>query len=454
MIVIGELMLIVDTTIVNVALPSMQQELGFSSTGLSWVIDAFAVTFGGLLLLGGRVGDVFGRRTVFIVGLMLFAVSSFLGGFANSAGWLIGSRVGQGVGAALAGPSTLALLTTNFREGSERNRALSVYSAVTGSGMALGLILGGALVTWQSWRWVMFINFPIGVAAAILAPWFVRESDRNPGSFDLLGAVLSTAGMTGFVFGLIHAASAGWNNLVTVGSLAMGILLLAAFVFVEGRTRSPLTPLSLFTDRNRGSGYATMLLVGAMLAGTFFFLTQFIQRLLGFGPLAAGMAFLPVAGVMFVTAPLAGRLLTVMAPKAVVAIGTSSAAGAMVWLSTLSTTSTYWGGVLGPLVLFGGGAGLILVPLNGIIMSGLPPQHSGAGAGLLQAAQQIGAALGLAALVTVFGATVRGKGGSPANGSPDVVVGGMGNAFALSALFTVVALLLVSFVMKRGTARN
>src|ERR1700734_1021486 len=281
----AQLMVVLDATIVNVALPHVQHALGFSGTGLEWVVNAYALTFGGLLLLGGRAGDILGRRRVFIAGIVLFTAASLAGGLATSAPWLLAARAVQGVGGAIASPAVLALVTASFSEGRERTRALSIYTAVAMGGGSLGLVLGGVITEWVSWRWVLFINVPIGVAVILTAPRFLPESERQPGRCDITGALTSTAGMTLLVYGFIQAASQGWGNRTAIGAFAAAAVLLAAFLVNESRVRQPITPLRLFADRGRAGSYLTRLLLVAGMFGMFYFLTQFVQDILGFSPL-------------------------------------------------------------------------------------------------------------------------------------------------------------------------
>src|SRR4030095_9857146 len=266
----SQLMVVLDATIVNIALPQMQQALGFSTTSLSWGPHVYPLPFGGLLLLGGRAGDILGRRRVFVAGILVFTLASFLGGLATSAGWLLAARALQGVGAAIAAPTALSLITTNFAEGEERNRAFGVFSAVAVSGSAIGLVAGGVLTSWASWRWVLFVNVPIGILLAALAPLYITESERQPGRFDLGGALTSTAGMTALVYGFIRAAQQGWSTPGTIGSFIAAAVLLAVFLLIETRTSQPITPLHLFRDRNRAGSSAIMLALAAAMFGQFF----------------------------------------------------------------------------------------------------------------------------------------------------------------------------------------
>ena len=293
------LMIILDATIVITALPDIHRSLRFSPTGLSWVQNAYTLTFGGLLLLGARAGDILGRRRVFVAGIALFTSASLMGGLAQSAAWLLAARGVQGVGAAIAAPSTLALLQISFREGPERTRAVAAYSAVAGGGGSVGLVLGGMLTTWISWRWGLFINVPIGIVLIGLAPRYLPETDRRPGRFDVTGAATSTLGMTSLVYGFVRAASSGWGNPITVASFVAGVALLASFALTELRADQPITPLHLFASRERtGSYIARMLVVSGMFA-MFFFVTQFFQGVRGYSALQSGLAFLPVTAVMF-----------------------------------------------------------------------------------------------------------------------------------------------------------
>src|SRR6266498_831826 len=312
----AQLMVVLDATIVNIALPHIQSALHFSTTSLSWVLNAYTLTFGGLLLLGGRAGDILGRRRVFIFGILLFSLASLLGGLATSSAWLLAARALQGVGGAIASPTALALITTNFAEGRERNRALGVFAAVSVSGAAIGLLAGGILTEWLSWRWVLFVNVPIGILLALVAPRYIAESERQPGRFDLGGALTSTAGMVTLVYGFIRAGQEGWTDALTIGSFVLAVLL-SAFLSIETRTRQPITPLHMFRDRNRAGTYAIMFALAAALFGMFFFLTLFVQNVLGYSPLRAGLAFLPmtivaVSGVSREESGAASSLLNVM----------------------------------------------------------------------------------------------------------------------------------------------
>jgi EmrB/QacA subfamily drug resistance transporter len=407
------LMIVLDASVVITALPSIAERLDFSPAALSWVQSAYALTFGGLLLLGARMGDILGRRRTFVAGVALFTVASFLGGLAQSQGWLLGARALQGVGAAIAAPSTLALLTTNFPEGPERVRALAAYGAVAGGGGSVGLVLGGMLTDWISWRWGLWINVPVGAVLVWLAPRVLEETERRPGRFDLPGAAASTAGMTALVYGFVHAAEAGWGDALTVASFVAAAILLTAFVAVERRAAQPVTPLRLFADRGRAGAYAArMLLVGGMFS-MFFFLSQYLQGVHGFSPLQAGIAFLPMTVVMFSTVQIVPWLTARWGAARLLVTGVAVALAGMAWLSRLGEATPFFPGIALPLVLLGLGMGAALAPLTAAGIAGVQPADAGAASGIVNAAQQLGASLGISVLVTI---AAGGAGGHAAVG--------------------------------------
>jgi EmrB/QacA subfamily drug resistance transporter len=449
-IVLGaQLMVILDATVVNVALPSIQHGLHFSATNLSWVMNAYSLTFGGLLLLGGRAGDILGRRRVFLAGIALFTLASLAGGLATSAGELIAARVVQGSGAAIASPAALSLVVAAFPEGRERNRALARYAAVSMGGASLGLVLGGLITEWASWRWVLFINIPIGILVVLAAPLFIAETPRQPGHFDVAGAVTSITGMASLVYAFIRAASAGWSDRLTVGALIVAVVALGLFLFTETRARQPITPLRLFADRGRSGSYVARLFLVAGMFGMFFFLTQFLQDVLGFSPLRTGVAFLPMTIMVFTVSRLSGRLLGRFAPVPLTVAGTLPVIAGMAWLSRISPGTSYLPGVLGPMLLFGFGLGIAFVPLTTMALAGVRPADSGAASGMVNVTQQVGGALGLAVLVSVFGAAYRAAARHPAAGltgpgrGHEALVAGMAHAFTLGTIFDVCALLVV-----------
>jgi EmrB/QacA subfamily drug resistance transporter len=455
-IVTCQLMLILDVTIVNIALPHIQQDLGFSPTGLSWVVNAYALAFGGLLLLGGRAGDILGRRRNFIIGIAVFSVASLLGGFATSSAWLLATRAGQGVGAAIAAPSALALIMTTFDEGAARTRALSIFSAVSAAGASIGLIAGGILTDWGSWRWVFFVNVPIGIALVLLAPIFIDETERNPGRFDLLGALTSTLGVVALVYGFIRASTEGWGDRLTVASFVSAAVLLALFVVVELQVAQPIFPLRLLANRNRAAAYLNMMILPATMFGTFFFLTQFVQDVLGFSPIKAGLAFIPLSGTIFTVSRFVPRLLPRFGPKLLMVVGAAMITGGMLWLTRITADSAYLSNLLAPMVLFGIGVGLSFTPLNVLILSGVGRQDAGAASGLLQTMQQVGGALGVAILVTRFGMVSRETARHPLpNATPQeqahhILAEAMSSAFTVSAIFAICVLLVAIFAIRSG----
>ncbi|MGW3183335.1 MFS transporter [Kitasatospora sp. NPDC001119] len=397
-----QLMVVLDATIVNIALPHIRDALGFSTTDLSWVINAYTLTFGGLLLLGGRAGDILGRRRVFIFGTLLFGLASLLGGFAQDSSLLLAARALQGIGGAICSPTAFALIATNFDEGPERNRAFGVFSAVAGSGAAIGLLAGGLLTEYLNWRWVFFVNVPIAILIAIAAPRHIAESERHPGRFDLPGALTSTLGLVGLVYGFIRAASDGWSDGITLGSFAAGAILLAAFLVVESRTDQPITPMHLFANRNRTGGLVMMLCLAAAMFGIFFYVVLFVQGPLGYSPLKAGVSFLPISVAIIISAQIASNLQAKYGPKPFMAGGALLVTVGLTWLTQMSKDSGYLDGVLGPTVVFGFGMGLIFVPVMLLAVAGVPGEETGAASGLLNSMQQIGGSLGLSILTTVF----------------------------------------------------
>jgi EmrB/QacA subfamily drug resistance transporter len=444
-IVLGaQLMIILDMTVVNIALPSIAHGLHFSTSGLSWVLNAYTLTFGGLLLLGGRAGDILGRRRVFAAGIVLFTAASLAGGLAQSAGLLLAARAAQGVGGAFASPAVLAMITASFADGRERARALGIYTAVVMGGGSLGLVLGGVITEWVSWRWVLFINVPIGVLVAVATPMFLPETARQPGHFDVTGALTSTAGMVSLVYGIIRAAADGWGDPVTLAAFGAAAVLLGGFIWHESRARQPITPLRLFADRQRSGSYLTRLLLVAGMFGMFFFLTQFVQEILGFSPLRAGISFLPMTVALFGVSRLAPRLVSRFRPWTLMVTGMLPVVAGMTWLSRIEPGTGYLAGVLGPMVLIGAGMGVVFVPLTMASLSGVAPEDSGAASSMVNVMQQVGGSLGLAVLVTAVGHAA----------GQAAVVHGMSRAFTLAAILDVLALLVVLTVMREPRNKN
>ncbi|MEV7246067.1 MFS transporter [Streptomyces sp. NPDC093248] len=398
-----QLMVVLDATIVNIALPHIQDALKFSTTDLTWVVSAYTLTFGGLLLLGARAGDILGRRRVFMAGILLFTFASLLGGLAQEPWQLLAARALQGVGGAIASPTSLALITTTFPEGPERNRAFGVFAAVSAGGGAIGLLAGGMLTDWLDWRWVLFVNVPIGLLIAFLAPLYISESERHPGRFDIAGALTSTAGMATLVYGFIRASEEGWRDGLTLGSFGAAVVLLLAFVFTELRAKEPITPLKMFADRNRSGTYVIMLSLAAAMFGMFFYIVLFVQNVLGYSAIEAGLAFLPVTFAIAVGAGLSQRFLPTLGPKPFMMAGSALVVIGLVWQTFITPESSYLGGVLGPMVVFGFGMGLNFVTVTVTAVSGVAQHEAGAASGLLNATQQVGGSLGLSILTTVFG---------------------------------------------------
>src|SRR5215468_5317404 len=437
-IVLGaQLMIILDMTVVNIALPSIAHGLHFSATGLSWVLNAYTLTFGGLLLLGGRAGDILGRRQVFIAGIALFTAASLAGGLAQSAGWLLAARAAQGVGGAFASPAVLAMITASFADGRERARALGIYTAVVMGGGSLGLVLGGVITEWVSWRWVLFVNVPIGVLVVLASPLFLPQTGRQPGHFDVAGALTSTAGMASLVYGIIRAASDGWSDKVALTAFAAAVILLTGFLYRESRAQQPITPLRLFADRQRAGSYLTRLLLVGGMFGMFFFLTQLVQDILRFSPLQAGISFLPMTVALLGVSQLSPRLVSRFRP----------------WTLMVA-------GMLGPMVLIGAGMGVVFVPLTMASLSGVRPEDSGAASSMVNVMQQVGGSLGLAVLVTAFSTAARHAAAQPVAGLSRLaqahltVVHGVSSAFTLAAVLDVLALLVILTVMRARPAEH
>jgi len=402
----AQLMVVLDAAIVNVALPHIQHALGFSGNGLEWVVTAYAVTFGGLLLLGGRSGDLLGRKRIFIWGLLLFSAASLFGGFANSEAWLLASRAIQGVGGAMIAPTALALITTTFPQGPQRNRAFGVYAAMSGGGAAVGLVAGGLLTTYLSWRWVLFVNVPIGIVTALMARYVIGESERQTGRFDLPGAITATAGVAALVYGLSNASTdqAGvshWGDTKVIISLVAAAVLLGAFAFIETRSRHALLPMRVLANRSRTGGYLVMLALATAMFGIFFFLTIFVQEVLGYSALRSGLAFLPFAVTVVLMSGVVSRLVARTGPRPLMIAGSAITAVGMYWFSHITDHSQYVSGLLGPMLVTSIGLGLVFVPISLVALTKVSPEDSGVASSLLNTGQQVGGAIGLAALGTV-----------------------------------------------------
>jgi len=399
----ADFVVVLDASIVNIALPSIGRGLHFSLANLSWVVNAYVLTFGGFLLLGGRIADRIGRRRVFIIGLGVFSAASLAGGLAHSEAWLIAARAIQGFGAALLAPAALSLVTAMFREGPERNRALSIWGAVAGSGAAAGVLLGGVLTSALGWRSVLFVNVPIGIVAILLTPWLIAESrgDLARRSFDLPGAATVTAGLSALVYALVRAATVGWGSPQTIGVLIAAVALLALFVVIERRSEAPLVPFSFFRLRSVSAANATMLALGAAVIGLFYFLSLYLQNVLGYSAITAGISQLPLAVGIVLAAGVASPLVNRLGITPVLVAGLALFAGGLVWFAQLPVHAGYLADVLGPSLLIALGLGFAFVPITILAETGVTDRDYGLASGLVNTSQQIGGALGLAVLSTI-----------------------------------------------------
>jgi EmrB/QacA subfamily drug resistance transporter len=401
---LAQFMVILDATIVNVALPSIKADLGMSDSGLQWVVNAYALLFGGFLLLGGRAGDLIGRKRVFLAGLVLFTVASLLCGLATSETWLIVTRGLQGLGAALVSPAALSIVTTTFAEGAERAKALGVWAAIAVGGGAVGLLLGGILVETLSWPWIFFVNVPVGIATLLLSIRFVPESkdEHAHKSFDLAGAVSVTAGLIALVYGIVRSAESGWGSAEVLGFLALAAVLLVAFVLIERRSVEPLVRLSIFSVRTVRGANVAMFIVAAGMFAMFFFNTLYVQGVLGFSALEAGLAFLPFTVGIIIGAGLSQPLVPKLGAREVPLIGSMLAALGLLLFLRLTPDSSYLADLLPGIMLTSIGMGLVFVPVTLIATSGVPADDAGLASGLFNTSQQIGGALGLAVLTTLY----------------------------------------------------
>jgi len=435
----AQFMVVLDATVVNVALPSIQNDLGLSEANLQWIVNAYTLVFGGFLLLGGRAGDLLGRKRLFLFGLVVFTTASLLDGLAGSSGMLIGARALQGLGAAFISPAALAIITTTFREGAERAKALGVWAAIAIGGSAVGLIVGGALTQLLSWPWIFFINVPVGVAVFVLSLRFLPESrdEEAHRSFDVAGAVSVTGGLMTLVYAIVQAQQHGWTSARTLGTFALAVLLLVAFVLIEQRSKAPLVRLSIFRLRSLRAANVSMFLVASGLFAMFFFNTLYIQRVLGYGPLEAGLAFLPFTVGIMVSAGFASKFAPRLGVRPVAIGGMLLTTAGLALLTRIPVDGSYAVDVLPALVLTALGLGAVFVPLTLVATTGLDNEDQGLASGVFNTSQQIGGALGLALLTSLAASkTASATGVSP----QAALVDGFQVAFAGGAAFMLVAL--------------
>ena len=453
---LAQFMVVLDVSIVNVALPSIGRDLHYSTTGLQWVVNAYVLTFAGFLLLGGRAADLYGRRLVFIAGLTLFSVASLLGGFAQTSGELTAARAAQGLGGAVLSPATLTIIMTTFTDGRERHRAIAMWSAVAGAGGASGAILGGVLTSGLSWRWVLFVNVPIG-ALAITASYLLlnetRSLDSNR-SIDVAGAILATAGLSSLVYGIVGTDTHGWGSAHTIVPIAIAVVLLAVFLVVEAKVASaPLMPLSLFRSRSLSVANAVMALLGVVFFSMWYFLTLYLQEVHDYSPIKAGLLFFPMGLTIIVGAQIAGRIITELGPRRVLAIGLALSVGGFIWMGQLDATSSYAAGVLPGSLMTTFGAGLCFTPLAAAATSGVPMQLAGLASGVLNTARQVGGSIGLAALATI--ATARSNDlVASHHAKSTALTGGYDRAFLTAAAVTLLALAGTALLPKRVRPRG
>jgi EmrB/QacA subfamily drug resistance transporter len=452
-----QFVLVIDASIVNVAMPSIGRALQFSQSDLSWVVNAYTLTFGGFLLLGGRLADLLGRRRMFMTGLILFSVASLAGGMAQSEAWLIAARAVQGLGGAIVSPAALSIITTTFAEGAERNRALGVWGAVAGAGGASGVLLGGVLTTGLSWRWVLFVNVPIGLVCALLAPRLIPESsaETETRSFDLPGAIAVTAGLALLVYALVDAVNAGWSSTATLAKLAGAFVLLGSFVGIELRHRAPLMPFSIFRLRTLRAADTVALLIGMSLFSMFFFVSLYMQQVMHYSPLRTGLSYLPLALGIIVAAGSASAAVTRFGVKPVLISGLLLIAAALIWFSRVPPAGgSYAANLLGPSLLAAVGLGLAFVPVTIAAMTGTRPHEAGLASGLVNTAQQVGGALGLALLATIANSRTHGL---LATGRHDLVFAltkGFDRAFMVGAGFALVGAMLALVLISSRDSRS
>ncbi|MGV1048273.1 MAG: MFS transporter [Solirubrobacterales bacterium] len=446
---VAQFVVVLDASIVNVALPTIGEALDFSESQLPWVVNAYVLTFGGFLLLGGRLADLLGRRRIFMVGLVLFAIASLAGGLANDSGQLIAARAVQGLGAAILSPAALSIVATTFRDGAERNKALGIWGAVAGSGGAAGVLLGGVLTETLGWEWVLWVNVPIGIAAAAITPSLIAEtrSEDEVRHFDVAGATTITLSLSALVFGLLDAESAGWGSAQTIGTLAASVVLLAAFVAIERRSRAPLVPFSIFRVRTITGANVVGILVGASLFSMFFFISLYMQQVLGYSPIHAGLSYLPLAVSIILSAGIASQLVTKVGFKPILAAGMALIAAGLVWFSQISVHGSFLADILGPSLLAAVGLGFAFVPVTIAAVSGIEDREQGLASGLINTSQQVGGALGLAILAAIANSIIG------SSHDPAVLVEGFQSAFLVGAGFAALGLVATLLLIRTSDSR-
>jgi EmrB/QacA subfamily drug resistance transporter len=453
LIAVAQFMIVIDASITNVALPTIGRSLHINQADLSWVVNAYTLTFGGFLLLGGRLADLIGRRRMFVVGLVVFGVGSLLGGLSGSSNFLDGARALQGIGAAFVSPAALSLVTTIFAEGAERNRALGVWGAVAGAGGAVGVLLGGVL-TEIDWRLVLFVNVPVAVVAILAAPRVLPEG-KDPTEvkgFDLPGAFSITAGLGLLIFAMVKASQEGWGTTATIVRLAIGVALVIAFVAIELRTKHPLLPFSIFRLRTLRGANIAGILTGMSLFSMFLFISYYLQFVLGYSAIKTGVAYLPLAVSIIITAGVASQLVTRIGFKPTLIGGLAVLAIGLFWFSRISPTGSYVSDVLGPSILAGCGLGFTFVPVTIAAVTGTSGPQAGIASGLINASQQIGGALGVAILVSVSTSRIADFG--RAAGTHHALVAGYSRAFLIGCGFAVLAALLSAVVVSGKDSRE
>jgi EmrB/QacA subfamily drug resistance transporter len=445
----AQFVVVLDASIVNVALPTIGEALDFTESSLPWVVNAYVLTFGGFLLLGGRLADLLGRRRVFMFGLVLFAIASLAGGLATDSGQLVAARAVQGLGAAILSPAALSIVATTFKDGAERNKALGIWGAVAGSGGAAGVLLGGVLTDGLGWEWVLWVNVPIGIAAAAVAPALIVESraENETRHFDVAGATTITLGLSALVFALLDAEDAGWGSAQTIGILAFSAIMLIAFVAIERRSRAPLVPFRIFRLRTITGANVVGILVGASLFSMFFFISLYMQQVLGYSAIKAGLSYLPLAVSIILSAAIASTLVTKVGFKPILATGMVLIATGLLWFSRISPDGTFLADILGPSLLAAVGLGFAFVPVTIAAVSGVEDREQGLASGLINTSQQVGGALGLAVLAAIANSEIG------TSHDPTVLTDGFSSAFLVGSVFAILGLLATLFLIRSSDSK-